>query len=243
MRFFRQAFQEKTGYNWDDRIKVYNERVRARESGMPNQSSARRGESVKSATKAAEDAMPFEGRYFEYMPPLRSSIGLLPNGRDEIPEVVSRMRTVPSAPIGLTDDELPRQLMETAEISFAIESDMAEIDAETADFNELFAGADPISGSNMIGADARSLDSGGLLAASEWTTQDDRNFDAVALNGEEHHFHFDPLPHGTQANQTQLAVGVGEELLNLNKRKRSDALDDAEEEVPVAKKPATRHFE
>lgn len=232
MRFFRQAFQEKTGCNWDDRLKAHNERVLARKSDTP-----RRGEnaSIKSKTRAAEDAMPFEGRFFEYMPPSRSSRGLLPDGKDQVPEVVQQMRAGPVA-IDLTDDEPTAIVPESADPVHTVESDMTEKD----DFNKLFGEASPFSEDYFIGADAGSPGIGGLLAgASEWLTQGDESFDATTLTKVENEFNF---PNETQADQTQLAVGVGEDLLNLNKRKHDDS-EDADEEAPVAKKPATEHAE
>jgi hypothetical protein len=77
-------------------------------------------------------------------------------------------------------------------------------------------------------------------------------FDPTTLPAEEHQFDFSIYE--TQANQTQLAAGVGEELLNFNndqdvattsasKRKRDDHGDDEDEESPVAKKAATEHSE
>ena len=230
MRFFRQAFQEKTGCSWDDRLKVHNERVLDRKSDMP-----RRGEnaSTKSKTRAAEEAVPFEGRFFNYMPPSRSSRGLLPDGTDEVPEIVQQMRAVPTQ-IDLTDDEPAAIVPESADPLYTIES------TGTSDFNELFSEAGPVSEGNIISAVAGSPGMSELLAgASEWAAQGDEQFDVLTLGTEEHNFDFE-FPDETQAGQTQLAVGVGEDLMNLNKRKHDDS--DVEEEAPVAKRPATEQI-
>jgi hypothetical protein len=96
MRMWRKAFEEKTGVGWDDRIKAHNERVRdrARDGDTPGLYSTRRGENgdIKSKTRAAEDAVPFEKRKFEYMPPLHAARGWLPEGKEEIPEVLKQNR-------------------------------------------------------------------------------------------------------------------------------------------------------
>ena len=93
---WRKAFQEQTGVNWDDRIKAHNERVRerARDGETPGLYSTRRGENgdIKSKTRAAEDAVPFEKRKFEYMPPLHAARGWLPHGKEEVPEVLRQER-------------------------------------------------------------------------------------------------------------------------------------------------------
>lgn len=82
---WRLAFREQTGIDWDDRIKAYNERVRAKhiraESGPFNET---RGED--------QENVPLADRKFEYMPPVYGPKGLLPNGKDEEPEFVRRKR-------------------------------------------------------------------------------------------------------------------------------------------------------
>jgi hypothetical protein len=93
MRVFRQAFQEKTGCNWDDRLKAYNERIRARQEDLERYG-AIRGGSLESRSRAAEDAVPFAHRPFEYMPP-KNAKGLLPDGTDEVPEAVRLLREQP----------------------------------------------------------------------------------------------------------------------------------------------------
>lgn len=96
IRMWRKAFEEQTGVSWDDRIKAHNERVRdrARDGDTPGFFSARRGGNgdIKSKTRAAEDAVPFEKRKFEYMPPLHAARGWLPHGKEKVPEVLRRMR-------------------------------------------------------------------------------------------------------------------------------------------------------
>lgn len=91
-RTFRKAFREQTGVNWDDRIKAHNERVRARERGSDSTGRGKNND-AKSKTRAGEEKVPFEKRKFEYMPPLHSARGWLPDGRDSVPEVVRQMRT------------------------------------------------------------------------------------------------------------------------------------------------------
>lgn len=91
-RTFRKAFREQTGVNWDDRIKAHNERVRARERGSDSTDRGKNND-AKSKTRAGEEKVPFEKRKFEYMPPLHSARGWLPDGRDSVPEVVRQMRT------------------------------------------------------------------------------------------------------------------------------------------------------
>lgn len=96
VRMWCKAFKEKTGVDWDDRIKAHNERVRdrARDGDTPGLYSTRRGEDgdIKSKTRAAEDAVPFEKRKFEYMPPLHAARGWLPDGKEQVPEVLKQMR-------------------------------------------------------------------------------------------------------------------------------------------------------
>lgn len=289
IRLFRQAFQEKTGCNWDDRIKVHNERtlirVNERDANSLQQVDARHGVegSTKSRSRAAEDAVPFQQRFFEYVPPERSAKGLLPDGTDEVPEVVRQMRAMPSGhqghslftQIDLTDDEPAGQPVVTESAGTS--------SAEAFDFNELFAATNepltsplgipaladtneepngqlrmpetimdgPILEGNTTSADARPFDVNQLhTGSSNWAGQDPEVFDATTLQNEEHQFDFGSLPYETQVGQTQLAAGIGEDLLNLNndqefvtthtsKRKRDDEPDDVEEEAPVAKKPAT----
>jgi hypothetical protein len=208
MRLFRKAFHEKTGCNWDDRIKVYNERVSA----------------LKGNTRAAEDAVPFRERFFEYMPPKNSSRGLLPDGRDEVPEVVRQMK----AQIDLTEED------------------------ETSDFNALFTGASELSGRQLSVPLLAETNEEATESVSMTVMDDPDVFDPTTLLAEEHQFDFSTYE--TQANQTQLAADVGEELLNLNndqdvattpahKRKRDDHGDGDDEESPVAKKAATEHPE
>ncbi|KAM0706713.1 hypothetical protein Q7P35_006043 [Cladosporium inversicolor] len=100
IRMWRKAFEEQTGVSWDDRIKAHNERVRdrARDGDTPGIFSTRRGENgdIKSKTRAAEDAVPFEKRKFEYMPPLHAARGWLPHGKEEVPEVLRQMRGKPN---------------------------------------------------------------------------------------------------------------------------------------------------
>ena len=199
MRFFRQAFHEKTGCNWDDRLKAYNERVIA----------------LKGNTRAAEDAVPFGERFFQYMPPRNASRGLLPDGRDEVPEVVRQMK----AQIDLTVDE-------------------------TSDFDALFTGE----GDHV---DRLSVPLPAEIGGEAIESMSDV-FDPTTLPADERQFDFSTYE--TQANQTQLAAGVGEELLNLgdgdqdvditptSKRKRDDQGDDGDES-PVAKKAATEQSE
>lgn len=94
LRVFRQSFREQTGVTWDDRIKAYNERIRARErkDEAPGILSSRSGKNggIKSRSRAADDKVPFEERKFEYMPPLHTARGLLPDGKDEVPEIVKQ---------------------------------------------------------------------------------------------------------------------------------------------------------
>ena len=96
IRMWRKAFKEQTGVSWDDRIKAHNERVRdrARDGDTPGLYSTRRGENgdIKSKTRAAEDTVPFEKRNFEYMPPLHAARGWLPEGSEQIPEVLRQDR-------------------------------------------------------------------------------------------------------------------------------------------------------
>ena len=100
IRMWRKAFQEQTGVDWDDRIKAHNERVRARarDGDTAGLYSTRRGENgdIKSKTRAAEDAVPFEKRKFEYMPPLHAARGWLPDGKEEVPEVLRQIRAKPN---------------------------------------------------------------------------------------------------------------------------------------------------
>jgi hypothetical protein len=208
MRLFRKAFHEKTGCNWDDRIKAYNERVSA----------------LKGNTRAIEDAVPFRERFFEYMPPKNSSRGLLPDGRDEVPEVVRQMK----AQIDLTEED------------------------ETSDFNALFTGASEISGRRLSVPVLADINEEATESVPVTVMDDPDVFDPTTLPAEEHKFDFSTYE--TQANQTQLATGVGEELLNLNndqdvatthtnKRKRDDHGDEEEEVSLVAEKAATEHSE
>ena len=205
MRFFRQAFHEKTRCNWDDRLKTYNERVSA----------------PKGNTRAMEDAVPFERRFFEYMPPRNSSRGLLPDGRDEVPEVVRQMREVP-AQIDLTDDG-----PETA--------DVGNVAAEKSDFNDLFTGTNEATGRLSVP----------VLAEMDGEATDSLVFDATDLTSEGLQFDFESsfAPDVTQAGQTQLATGIGEELLDLNNDKLVSTTptnkrkhDDQGDEAPLAKK-------
>lgn len=96
IRMWRKAFKEQTGVDWDDRIKAHNERVRerVRDGDTPALYSTRRGENgdIKSKIRAAEDAVCFEKRKFEYMPPLHAARGWLPEGKEEIPELLRQMR-------------------------------------------------------------------------------------------------------------------------------------------------------
>lgn len=96
VRMWCKAFKEKTGVDWDDRIKAHNERVRdrARDGDTPGLYSIRRGEDgdIKSKTRATEDAVPFEKRKFEYVPPLHAARGWLPDGKEQVPEVLKQMR-------------------------------------------------------------------------------------------------------------------------------------------------------
>jgi hypothetical protein len=250
MRFFRQAFHEKTGCSWDDRIKVYNERVRARQNDL-ERFGATRGGSMKSHTRAIEDAIPFGERVFEYVPPLRSSVGLLPDGSDEVPEVVRKMRE--------QDRSAPTQIDPTDD---TVQETAGDLAAETLDFDALF-GANQPSGrlgvpvaAETDGETAERLDFDVdvkqlLAGASDYAAQDSEAFDVTTLQSEEHPFNFD-LPYETQPNQTQLATAAGEGLLNFDddqnvasahesKRKRDDEVEGGE--VPAAKKAATEHSE
>lgn len=95
-RTFGNAFEEATGGHWDDRVKAHNDRINARnhDRDTPGPYSARRGVhgSVKGRARAAEDEVPFEERVFEYMPPMHTSIGWLPDGKEAVPEVLKQMR-------------------------------------------------------------------------------------------------------------------------------------------------------
>jgi hypothetical protein len=94
-RMYRKAFKEKTGVNWDDRIKAHNERVRFRNRGSDTpgpHSTHRDNGDIKSKARAAEDEVPFEKRKFEYTPPLYAARGWLPDGKESMPEVLRQIR-------------------------------------------------------------------------------------------------------------------------------------------------------
>jgi len=154
-----------------------NERVRnrARDGDTPGLHSTRRGENgdIKSKTRAAEDAVPFEKRKFEYMPPLHAARGWLPDGREEVPEVLrqNRVKTnehrdrtkqwMMSGGNGDGPDGLPlspRQSIENAQVPVQIDLTEDEPIGETG-------GVAPETGT----AYADSL----LAGTREWSTQDD----------------------------------------------------------------------
>jgi hypothetical protein len=106
-RVYRKAFKEKTGVNWDDRIKAHNERVRARngDGDIPGSHSLRRGGNgdIKSKIRAAETEVPFEKRRFEYTPPLYGARGWLPDGKESMPEVLRQIRAKPNEQMDRTE--------------------------------------------------------------------------------------------------------------------------------------------
>ncbi|KAM0719572.1 hypothetical protein Q7P37_003702 [Cladosporium fusiforme] len=85
IRVFRKAFREQTGHSWDDRIKVHNERVKARQQ-LRDESPGPLG----TRPIEDEDKVPFKDRKFEYMPPAYGPKGLLPDGKDKVPEFIKR---------------------------------------------------------------------------------------------------------------------------------------------------------
>lgn len=216
MRFFRQAFHEKTGCSWDDRIKVYNERVRARQNDL-EQFGATRGGSMKSHTRAIEDAIPFGERVFEYVPPLRSSVGLLPDGSDEVPEIVRKMREQDRpAPtqIDLTDD--------------TVQESAGDLAAETLDFDvdvkQLLAGASDYAAQDPEAFDVTTLQN----------EEHPFNFDLP----------FETQPNQTQlattAGEGLLNFNDDQNFASANESKRKRD-DEVEEEALVAMKAATEH--
>jgi hypothetical protein len=257
MRMWQRAFKEKTSVEWDDRIKAHNERVRnrARDGDTPGLHSTRRGENgdIKSKTRAAEDAVPFEKRKFEYMPPLHAARGWLPDGREEVPEVLKQTRArinehrdrteqwMMSGGNGEGPDGLPlspRQSIENARVPVQI--DLTEDEPAGED-----GGVAPETGT---AAYADSL----LAGTREWSAQDDvfnvddlvgqqqqefvfgqDGFNSTLENqgGEQDPFaalesvlpDFPATTPGVESfggfaslpDQTQLATGVGEELLDM----------------------------
>jgi hypothetical protein len=191
MRMWRKAFEEKTGVSWDDRIKAHNERVRdrAHDGDTPDLYSTRRGENgdVKSKTRAAEDAVPFEKRKFEYMPPLHAARGWLPDGREEVPEVLRQIRAKPNEYRDRTEQWMmsggngngsdgspisPRQSIENAQAPVQIdltEDEPAEDDGDLS--GEMEAEADAFVNSLLAGT-------------HEWSAEDDI-FNADGLTGQQ----------------------------------------------------------
>lgn len=86
MRKFRLSFRELTGVDWDDRIKAHNERARAR------QQRADSPDILNGREREDEDKIPFAERKFQYAPPLYGPTGLLPEGKDKVPEFIERRR-------------------------------------------------------------------------------------------------------------------------------------------------------
>lgn len=116
-RLFRKAFRERSGVDWDDRIKAHNERVKAR-------------------NQPEESAVEFETRPFQYVPPGYGARGLLPKGGstwqpdtvvlDPEPEVVG---------VELEGEEVPRESVE-GWMSGAVQDDAgAERGQDTAVVN------------------------------------------------------------------------------------------------------------
>lgn len=182
IRMWQKAFKEKTGVHWEDRIKAHNERVRdrARDGDTPGLYSTRRGENgdIKSKTRAAEDAVPFEKRKFEYMPPLHAARGWLPNGKEEVPEVLRQIRAKPNEHMERTEQWMmsggngggpdapplsPHQSIEDTQLPTQI--DLTADDSDEESDASVSAGSDNEFAGDMIGA--------GLGAAEATATEGD----------------------------------------------------------------------
>lgn len=169
MRMYRKAFEEKTGVNWDDRIKAHNDRVRARarDVNTPGLHSTSRGENgdIKSKTRATEDETSFEKRKFEYMPPLHAAKGWLPDGKESMPEVLRQIRAKPNEQRDRTEQwtmrggnvsgpgalqQSPRQSIE--ESRFATQIDLTEDGPADQDNSATMDSGDDVDG-DMTGAD------------------------------------------------------------------------------------------
>jgi len=172
-RMWCKSFEEKTGVDWDDRIKAHNERVRdrARDGDTPGLYSTRRGENgdIKSKARAAEDAVPFEKRKFEYMPPLHSARGWLPDGKEEVPEVLRQMRTKPNGQNDRTEQWMmsggngaltPRQSIEDTQIPVQIDPTDDDPWSQLAALNDGSGGDAPLASTGATHAAARGLEGG-----------------------------------------------------------------------------------
>lgn len=99
-RLFRKAFRERTGVDWDHRIKAHNERVRSREA---SEASGREQGGV-SFVRRGEEEVDFDKRLFQYAPPQYGARGMLPR-KDAQKTEKTRPQTV------ILDDEMeqPRE--------------------------------------------------------------------------------------------------------------------------------------
>lgn len=219
IRMWRKAFKEQTGVSWDDRIKAHNERVRdrARDGDTPGPYSTRRGENgdIKSKTRAAEDTVPFEKRKFEYMPPLHAARGWLPEGSEQIPEVLRQDKakqnkhrerteqwTMMSGGNGDDPDapsSSPRQSIEDArpvQIGLTEDDPTDEMDAfatpgsgDNEDASPTGLGATSFAATEANGGPFTEMDPGayadGLLAGTQDLFAQDNVFDAGDLAGQQ----------------------------------------------------------
>jgi hypothetical protein len=238
MRMWSRAFMEQIGVHWDDRIKAHNERVRdrARDGDTPGLYSTRRGENgdIKSKTRAAEDAVPFEKRKFEYMPPLHAARGYLPDGVEQIPEVLRHMRaksneqrerteqwTMMSGANGYGPDDpssSPRQSIENAR---PVQIDLTEDDpADELDdlatpgsgngsgdeaTGETFGAIANVTATGVNGGSSNEMETGAY--GDSFLTQDDI-FDTSDLAGQQQQqFHFDQDDFGVGFNIQQPCMG------------------------------------
>lgn len=201
-RTFRAVFREHTGVSWDDRIKAHNERVLARqdrEAESPGILSTRRGENgdIKSTTRADEDAIPFDERKFEYMPPLHSAKGWLPDGRDEVPEIVQRMRKVPNGRRNRTEQWkmsggsgdgpedgglAPRGSVEQIDLT---DDGPEDQQPESVGGDDTFVGDAVDAGTDAEDPSAQAFGADNFLEGlNEWSTQDN-TFDMGGLAGQQ----------------------------------------------------------
>lgn len=237
IRMWNKAFLEKTGVSWDDRIKAHNERVRdrARDGETPGLYSTRRGENgdIKSKTRAAEDAVPFEKRKFEYMPPLHGARGYLPNGVEQVPEVLRHMRAKPNEQRERTEQwtmmsgangygpedpsSSPRQSIENArpvQIDLTEDDPADELDALATpgsgngsgdDTTGAIFGAANVTGTGVNGGPSNEMETGAYMESL--FTQDDV-FDTSDLAGQQQQqFNFDQDDFGVGFNIEQPGTG------------------------------------
>lgn len=208
-------------------------------------------EHYNSRTRLEEEAIPFEQRKFEYMPPMYSARGLLPDGRDEAPQSIRRtfqgrrrlFRTSDST-AQPAEEKQNHQVGLTADQTVEPTAEPDNVAAQQPDLNDFMAGLQDYASQDLnfdageltqeqqnfdFGQDeARSeLGAGDFempgYDASQWTASGDGgSVPAVAADAE-------ILEPGTLGDgQTQLATRIGEDLLGKRKRDEVDAGDSSE---------------